>query len=724
MANLSNINNILRTGSLGVGINRDPLGAFEISSATKPGVKMFNTASSGKTYEAYSDTNGNYIIYDQDADSNRLTISSAGNATFAGTITSTSTSTNTLAGKLRINGTTTTGLEIASSSGSSSGLKLYNDSSNDHAYILNHYNGNLVLGTNNAAVITLNGTTATFAGNVTTGQSLLVNGVANNSSLTLGANTGNWVFTNVQASRNLEISDSDGTGTVMTIDTSGNSTFAGKVIVGKDSSNALEVFSSGDTEIGFSYATKGNIYAKIIGDVTQASPLGGELAFQTATGGTLAERMRITSGGDVEIQGGDIFLNSGTNYNDKGVVYLSNERTAIISDIVNATANGDTSLDFQTRKGGTRASALFIDQFRNSVFSFSVGIGMTPAADAKLEIADGTFRIRGNQSHSIQLANSSGNTRAALGQAGNEGDLSLYRSSNTKHVYLSSYYNSYINPSNGNLGIGTTSPSEKLHVSGGNVRIDSVSNANHLIIQNNATATSGVFEERIKFLGWNDNENAAIIGIGNAYFGSPVNALAFSVSAVEAMRIKHGGNVNFGKQPGDGNGPHLIVNSFSYTTLMQGTSTANIFVIRNGTGLSANVGMILFESNAGGASGQITTNSSTNTTSYNTSGSDERLKKNITDWNENVLDKFKDIQPKKFHFKTQNDDSDKIKGYIAQNEVDKFPEAYPLVEDKESGEKRYLFNPSGMNVYLMKAIQELKADNDSLKARIETLENK
>ena len=86
MANLSNINNILRTGSLGVGINRDPLGAFEISSATKPGIKMFNTAASGKTYEAYSDTNGNYIIYDQDADDNRFVINSAGNATFAGTM--------------------------------------------------------------------------------------------------------------------------------------------------------------------------------------------------------------------------------------------------------------------------------------------------------------------------------------------------------------------------------------------------------------------------------------------------------------------------------------------------------------------------------------------------------------------------------------------------------------------------------------------------------------
>ena len=92
MANLSNINNILRTGSLGVGINRDPLGAFEISSATKPGVKMFNTSTNGKTYEAYSDTNGNYIIYDQDADDNRFVINTSGNATFAGQVIASSSS--------------------------------------------------------------------------------------------------------------------------------------------------------------------------------------------------------------------------------------------------------------------------------------------------------------------------------------------------------------------------------------------------------------------------------------------------------------------------------------------------------------------------------------------------------------------------------------------------------------------------------------------------------
>ena len=104
-------------------------------------------------------------------------------------------------------------------------------------------------------------------------------------------------------------------------------------------------------------------------------------------------------------------------------------------------------------------------------------------------------------------------------------------------------------------------------------------------------------------------------------------------------------------------------------------------------------------------------------TAYNTSSSDKRLKKNITNWNENILDKFKDIKPKEFNFNNQDDSEEKIKGYIAQNEVDKFPEAYPLLYNEEAGEDRHQFNPSGMVVYLMKAIQELEA-------RVKELENK
>ena len=112
------------------------------------------------------------------------------------------------------------------------------------------------------------------------------------------------------------------------------------------------------------------------------------------------------------------------------------------------------------------------------------------------------------------------------------------------------------------------------------------------------------------------------------------------------------------------------------------------------------------------------------TTAYSTSGSDLRLKKHIATWDENVLDKFKKIQPKTFRFKTQDDSEERTVGFIAQNEVDKFPEAYIKTQFKENEEPMYAFNPSGMVTHLMKAIKELTILNEDLTRRVKTLEAK
>ena len=102
----------------------------------------------------------------------------------------------------------------------------------------------------------------------------------------------------------------------------------------------------------------------------------------------------------------------------------------------------------------------------NAQFQSSVGIGLAPSADAKLEILNGNFRIRGSSANVIQLSNTAGNTRAQLGNYGNEGDLSLWRSNNVKTVYISSYYDGYINNDTNKFGFGTTAPKTKLHVEG------------------------------------------------------------------------------------------------------------------------------------------------------------------------------------------------------------------------------------------------------------------
>ena len=101
----------------------------------------------------------------------------------------------------------------------------------------------------------------------------------------------------------------------------------------------------------------------------------------------------------------------------------------------------------------------------------------------------------------------------------------------------------------------------------------------------------------------------------------------------------------------------------------------------------------------------------TTSTAYNQQASDRSLKKNFEEWTENTLQLFKNINPQKFNFIKEDDGTKKTKGYIAQDLVDSFPEAYPKNDDD-----KYMFNPSGMVVYLMKAIQELETEVAALKA--------
>ena len=111
--------------------------------------------------------------------------------------------------------------------------------------------------------------------------------------------------------------------------------------------------------------------------------------------------------------------------------------------------------------------------------------------------------------------------------------------------------------------------------------------------------------------------------------------------------------------------------------------------------------------------------------SHVTSGSDIRLKKDIEDWTEEVLPYFKSLKPQKFRFNSEDETTEKTKGYMAQDNLDKFPEAYPL----NSQDDRYWFAPQHMIPYLMKALQEeivkreeIEAKYNALEARISALE--
>ena len=118
-------------------------------------------------------------------------------------------------------------------------------------------------------------------------------------------------------------------------------------------------------------------------------------------------------------------------------------------------------------------------------------------------------------------------------------------------------------------------------------------------------------------------------------------------------------------------------------------------------------------------------NNSGTTTTYYDQGSDERLKTNFEEWSEEVLPHFKSLKPKKFNWIEDAAGTPKVKGFIAQENLDKFPEAYHLNEDD-----RYWFSKSEMVPYLMKALQEeivkreeIEAKYNALEARIAALES-
>ena len=419
---------------------------------------------------------------------------------------------------------------------------------------------------------------------------------------------------------------------------------------------------------------------KIASSSTSNFALDNDMLFYTSASQTLTEKMRITSAGNVGI--GTNSPNNPLHITSSSAVLLNAECTGASSFIQLTNSGGaagvkstSNELILWTSTSGTER--LRIDS------SGRVGIG-TDSPDAPLTVKGETFiqeTSGGNAALRIQYG-VDGNTalrdRARLMSVGYHGKMELIDGYNQHTVTISSTGNSYLN--GGNVGIGTTSPSHNLTIN---------------------SATGGQLQFQYNTLARLRIE--ADSG-GGSYYAAAGFYHRFFTSGVERMRISSGGEILFG-------GITSIPDGTSTYGVGFASITSNVQPLHFASSTTSAKALIIFK-NPNGTVGDIRTSGSA--TAYNTSGSDLRLKKNIEDWNENVLDSFASIQPKEFHFNVQDDNEEKVKGYIAQDNVDKFPEAYPQNEDGF-----YSYNPSGMVVYLMKAIQELKAEIETLKSQIQ-----
>jgi hypothetical protein len=244
--------------------------------------------------------------------------------------------------------------------------------------------------------------------------------------------------------------------------------------------------------------------------------------------------------------------------------------------------------------------------------------------------------------------------------------------------------------SSGNLGIGTSSPADKLEVNG--------------IIRSNTLRTGATNRTLELYSGTAFNTGGAAVAIRGSTTGFNDNGMEFYTAGTERMRIDSSGNLLVGLTSGA---------SYRLDVSSNGTTTARI-------NRSTNTGNLIDFANGGGVLGNISTNGFS--IAYNTT-SDYRLKDNVVPMT-GALDVVSALKPCTFTFKEGGQAS---QGFIAHELQAVVPEC--VTGEKDAVNKDGSINPQGIDVSflvatLTAAIQEQTAIITDLKSRIEALEAK
>ena len=259
-----------------------------------------------------------------------------------------------------------------------------------------------------------------------------------------------------------------------------------------------------------------------------------------------------------------------------------------------------------------------------------------------------------------------------------------------------------LNPYGGNVGIGTTSPSEKLEIAGA-----ASSSSTGIAIKNGSATRLRIYH----------NDNA-----GTNYINS------YDVQAAQTLFILSGNNLLLS---GGGGTEHARIDSSG--RLLHGTTAAIgigkvaiKFNGQNSVGLdiqtTATDGYLQrFYDSGGTAQGHIYV--ATNGTVSFSNLSDYRAKENVvTDWD--ATTRLKQLKPSRFNFIADSTNTT-VDGFLAHEVQDIVPEAITGVKDavdSEGNPKYQGIDQSKLVPLLTKAIQEQQALIESLTARITTLE--
>ena len=276
----------------------------------------------------------------------------------------------------------------------------------------------------------------------------------------------------------------------------------------------------------------------------------------------------------------------------------------------------------------------------------------------------------------------------------------------------------FVKDASGNIGIGTATPAYKLDISGTNPRIRLNETTGYVL-------TSYVNSAGTLDIG-RDSSAGAVSGVAYAGFFDLAGAYPYvwRSNSTERMRLDSSGNLYVGGTTAFGAKINCLGNfgCWNATAAISGYVGANVFRVDSTTVPTLEINnqgatgrFVTFQTNGASQVGSI---SFTNTnTAYNTS-SDQRLKTNITPAN-SAIRSILDFPVDQFDWIESGEHQDF--GAVAQKAVNFIPEMVNAPADPEA---IWGIDWSKAVPRLVKAIQELSAQNNALEARLAQLEAK
>jgi hypothetical protein len=390
--------------------------------------------------------------------------------------------------------------------------------------------------------------------------------------------------------------------------------------------------------------------------------------------------------------------------------------------------NTNTNHRFLTASGGTEALRI--------TDTGLVGIGTTsPSALLGLNASAPDFTMLQSDSVKFRMGVSGTTNGGVTGSASGDyfartaGGKMLFSTNDgvTAHAVINS---------SGNVGIGTSSPTDKVQIlDSGNLalRVESsgASNQSAVWTENNSGAINGMF-----IYGSSHSTYGAIgAGEGAFYSNTNINIMSDTASGTikfstgssggsERMRIDSSGNVGIGATSvgarlhvrhevnrGESS-PHLQIQGLGYAGFHWLDGTAYYI------GQNSNSRHLRMYSGSNDAAG---VNLASGATSFGTY-SDERLKENIQDIG-SVIEKIKDIRCVTYTRKDVDDENKhETIGFIAQDFVGKFDQVLDESKVLDSDEEtRYSMRYTETVPILMKAIQEQQTQIEALQSEINLL---